>query len=322
MGQTRVKMKVFGGEGLWGSIIIDKIVERGLEVGGVGAVDVEEAERVLSGLFSDCAETYDCCDGAVFEPLAEVLVRRAEVEEGSRVLDLGTGTGIAAFKALERVGPGGYVLGVDVAEGLLAVAEEKARRRGVENVEFRVMSMGSLDLPDGSFDRVIGNFSLCCTCFYDRAVGEAFRVLKPGGRLTYNHWGPGESPVVIVLNAVFSKFKVGEPSEKLRRVREASGLLESMWSRFKDPFAALGALEAAGFREREALISYAQRAFRDVEAFLDHWFTGGLGELELSEMQPGRRDELRRSLVESLKPFLSEEGLVVRWEILHLSGRK
>jgi len=286
-------------------------------------VDAEEAERILSGLFSDSAETYDCCgDGAILEPLAEVLVRRAEVEKGSRVLDLGTGTGIAAFKALERVGPGGYVLGVDTAEGLLAVAEEKARRRAAENVEFRVMSMGSLDLPDGFSDRVIGNFSLCCTCFYERAVGEAFRVLKPGGRLTYNHWGRGESPVVTVLNAVFAKFKVGEPSERLRRAREANGLLESMWSRFKDPFAALGALEAAGFREREALISYAQRAFRDVEAYLDHWFAEGLCALELLEMQPERRDELRRSLIVSLKPFLSEEGLVVWWEILHLSGQK
>lgn len=202
------------------------------------------------------------------------------------------------------------------------MAQEKARRRSVENVEFRVMSMGSLDLPDGSFDRVIANFSLCCTCFYERAVGEAFRVLKPGGRLTYNHWGRGESPVVTVLNAVFSKSKVREPSERLRRAREASDLLESMWSRFEDPFAALGALEAAGFREREALISYPRRAFRDVEAYMDHWFAEGLCELELSEMQPERRDELKRSLVESLKPFLSEEGLVVWWEVLHLSGRK
>jgi len=286
-------------------------------------MDGNEAEKILSGLFNDSAETYDCCgDGAVLEPLAGVLVRRAEVEERSRVLDLGTGTGIAAFEALERVGPSGYVLGIDTADGLLAVAQEKARRRSIKNIDFRVMSMGSLDLPDGSFDRVIGNFSLCCTCFYERAVGEAFRVLKPGGRLTYNHWGRSESPVGTVLNAVFSKFKVREPSERLRRAREASDLLESMWSRFEDPFAALGALEAAGFREREALISYPRRAFRDVEAYLDHWFAEGLGQMELSEMQPERRDELRRSLVESLKPFLSEDGLVVWWEVLHLSGQK
>ena len=130
------------------------------------------------------------------------------------------------------------------------------------------------------------------------------------------------SPVDVVLDAVFSRNKVKEPSDRLRQSREASSLQDSLWSRFKDPFTALGALEAAGFGGREALISYTQRAYQDVEAFLDHMFTGGLGELELSQMGAARRDELRESLVASLKPFLSEEGLVVRQEILHLSGRK
>ena len=106
------------------------------------------------------------------------------------------------------------------------------------------------------------------------------------------------------------------------RVREAFSLQDSMWSRFKDPFVALGALEAAGFMGREASISYAQLAFRDVEGFLDYRFTGDLTELELSEMPQRRRDGLRASLAESLKPFLSEEGLVERAEILHFSGRK
>ncbi len=285
-------------------------------------MNVEEVERVLAEVYSDSADTYDCCDGVVLEPLAEELIGRAGIEEGCRVLDLGTGTGIAAFKALERVGSDGYVLGIDEAEGLLAVAEEKARRRGADNVEFRVMSMSSLDLPAGSFDHVVGNFSLCCCCFYERALAEAYRVLKPGGRVTYNHWGPGESPLNLVWDAVFSKHKVEEPSERLGQVREASSLQDSMWSRFKDPFVALGALEAAGFEGREALISYAQRAFRDVEGLMDYRFTGGLAELELSEMPPARRDEMKASLVESLKPFLSDEGLVVRAEVLHLSGRK
>lgn len=191
-------------------------------------MDIEEAERILAGLFSGTAETYDCCDGVFFEPLAEGLVTKAEIGEGFRVLDLGTGTGIAAFKALERTGSNGCVLGIDVSSGLVAVAEEKARGIGAENVEFKVMSMGSLDLPAGSFDRVIGNFSLCCSCHYEKDLKEAYKVLKPGGRLTYNHWGPSESPIFTVMDAVFSKHKVKEPSDRLRRAREASSLQDSM----------------------------------------------------------------------------------------------
>ena len=106
-------------------------------------MNAEEAERVLSTVFSGSAEMYDCCDGVFFEPLADELVGRAGIGEGCRVLDLGTGAGIAAFKALERAGSEGYILGIDGAEGLLAVAKEKARKRGLDNVEFRMMSMSA-----------------------------------------------------------------------------------------------------------------------------------------------------------------------------------
>ena len=296
--------------------------ENSQEVADAKAMNVEEAEKVLTEIFDDSAETYDCCETQVFEPLAEELVRRAEIAEGSRVLDLGTGTGIAAFKALEKVGPDGYVLGIDVAAGLLAVAEEKVKRKDAENIEFKRMSMNSMDLSADSFDRVIGNFSLCCSFYYERALGEAHRVLKPGGRLAYSHDGPSQNPLDTVFDAVYSKHKVKEPSERLGQTREADSLQATHWSRFKDPFAALGALEAAGFREREASIFYPQWIFYEVEAYMDYRFTGGLSELELSEMGPRQRDKLRKGLIESLNPFSSKDGLVVRQEVLHLSGHK
>ncbi len=285
-------------------------------------LDADEAHGVIAGLWNVPADRYDSCKAAVFQKPAEELVRRAGIEEGSRVLDLGTGTGIAAFAALERVGPEGYVLGVDSAEDLLALAKEKAEKKGSRNVEFQLMSMASLDLPAESFDHVIGNYSLCCTPHYERALAEAYRVLKPGGRLTYNHEGPRQHPVMVVYNEIFSKYKVAEPSEAGRQARAAFSALEAGWARFKDPFLALGAMETAGFVDRQATISFRRQVFPNLEGYMDYKFTDTFDLVELSEMGPREMEKLRNDLSDALSPFLSDDGLVLKLEVLHLSGRK
>ncbi len=282
-------------------------------------LELRQAEVVLVKLWDKIADHYDQYRARVFEPPAKELVMRAGIEKGSRVLDIGTGTGIAALEALEKVGSEGYVLGVDSSEGLVAVAQKKAQMKGGENLEFRRVTMASLDLPGDSFDHVIGNYSVCCTPRYERAVEEAYRVLRQGGRFSYNHEGPHEHPVTTVFKKMLARHQVKQPSSDTMQVREASALLEARWGRFKDPFLALQALEAAGFRNREATVTFERRIYSELDDYLDYKLVGSV---EIPEMGQQREEKLREDLLSSLSPFLSGGGLVLNLEVLYLSGHK
>ena len=106
----------------------------------------------------------------------------AELNEGETVLDLGSGGGIDVLLSARRVGPTGKVYGLDMTDDMLALARENQRKAGVTNVEFLKGELENIPLPDASVDVIISNCVVNLSTEKDRALSEAFRVLKPGGR--------------------------------------------------------------------------------------------------------------------------------------------
>jgi len=107
----------------------------------------------------------------------------AELNQGETVLDLGSGGGIDVLLSARRVGPTGKVYGLDMTDEMLALARENQRKAGVENVEFLKGEIESIPLPDSSVDVIISNCVINLSSDKDRVLAEAFRVLRPGGRL-------------------------------------------------------------------------------------------------------------------------------------------
>jgi arsenite methyltransferase len=107
----------------------------------------------------------------------------ADLHEGERVLDLGSGGGIDVLLSARRVGPSGFAYGVDMTDEMLTLARANAARAGAKNVEFLKGEIEALPLPDASMNVVISNCVINLSTDKPAVLTEMFRVLVPGGRI-------------------------------------------------------------------------------------------------------------------------------------------
>jgi arsenite methyltransferase len=107
----------------------------------------------------------------------------ADLRQGERVLDLGSGGGIDVLLSARRVGPSGLAYGVDMTDDMLELARQNADKAGARNVEFRKGEIEALPLPDASVDVVISNCVINLSVDKPAVLAEMFRVLVPGGRI-------------------------------------------------------------------------------------------------------------------------------------------
>lgn len=226
-------------------------------------MDINEAMRFWTEWYSQNAEVWEARFARRREPLYQELVQRAQITHGSTVLDGGTGTGGAALQALQIMRPGGSVVAIDNAEGMLRVARMKAERLAEGTLVFRQMDLSHLDFPDESFDFVISSFAIYSSFPPGAGLREAYRVLRSGGKLTFSMFGKhlGASSLLNqIYGTIFERYQTSQPSELLRRAREASSVTYLGIMRYgplsepSDPSAVLGFMRNVGFRNVEVAI--------------------------------------------------------------------
>jgi ubiquinone/menaquinone biosynthesis C-methylase UbiE len=165
----------------------------------------EAALRVTEGNEASCCST-SCCGGGTEDPITSNLYSTtetaslpqaavlaslgcgnptalAELHPGEVVLDLGSGGGIDVLLSARRVGAGGKAYGLDMTDEMLALARENQRKAGLTNVEFLKGEIEAIPLPDNSVDVIISNCVVNLSGDKRQVIAEAYRVLKPGGRL-------------------------------------------------------------------------------------------------------------------------------------------
>ncbi|MBI3669902.1 MAG: arsenite methyltransferase [Acidobacteria bacterium] len=200
----------------------------------------------------------------------------AQLRPGETVLDLGSGGGIDVLLSARRVGPTGKAYGLDMTDEMLALARENQRKSGVENVEFVKGAIEAIPLPDNSVDVIISNCVINLSADKDRVLAEAFRVLRPGGRLAV-------SDVVVR----------GEMPAEIRRSVElwigcVAGALEENEYRAK--------LARAGFEDVELEPTRIYRV-EDARAFLSQ------AGLEVNAIAPLVDEKFMSAFVRARKPL-------------------
>ena len=188
----------------------------------------------------------------------------AELHPGETVLDLGSGGGIDVLLSAKRVGPGGRAYGLDMTDDMLALAEENRRKAGAANVEFLKGRIEQIPLPDGSVDVIISNCVINLSADKDQVLREAFRVLKPGGRLAVSDVVMrGALPPEVRRSAeLWAGCVAGALSEAdYRRKLEAAGFagIDIETTRVHPLEAAGGQMTSAFVRARKPAVAPAER---------------------------------------------------------------
>ena len=242
------------------------------------------------------------------------LIADARVRPGLQVLDLGSGTGYPALLAGEVVGSDGRVVGIDLAEAMLAVATRKAKTLGLGHVTFRTGDVTLLPLETGSIDAVISRFCLMFLPEIPKAAAEIARVLKPGGYVAAAVWSaPDKNPFIRIPMDVIKTITPLPPPDP-----EAPGIF-----RLARPGDLAGMFEQAGLRplddeEFTAEVNYATaeeffRGLMDIAAPIQNLF---------AKLTPEQQAEAERGIIKAVNEYRTPEGVSLPIAVRIVSARK
>jgi ubiquinone/menaquinone biosynthesis C-methylase UbiE len=229
---------------------------------------------------------------ALFQEWASPMLEAARVEPGARVLDVACGTGVLARALAERVGPRGAVVGLDINEGMLAVA-----RRVSPRVEWRAGAAERLPFDAESFDAVLSQFGLMF--FDDRpaAIREMQRVLKPGGRLAVAVWDTLENTPAYAAFVALLRRLFGE---------QVAGSLRAPFV-LGDPKALAALFAEAGIVDAHVATRRGTARFPSIGAWV---YADVKGWTAADLIDDAGHEQIRREAERELRPFAGDDGAV------------
>jgi len=246
------------------------------------------------------------------EPFRADLVARLRAQPGETVLDLGTGPGEPALTIASQVGPAGHVVGVDLSENMIAIARRVASNRKVPTIDFQVCDCSELPFKAATFDAVVSSFGFQIFTNPEKAAQEAWRVLRPKGRIAVSVWSTGDK--VPFLHAIVGPMlKHAEPDE--------TGYIPTPYE-LGGPGEMVGFLESAGFRGGQEERNTHPLQIESVDRYLQSMLKATPIGHSLSEEPPEVQEQVLRETGENLERWKTPTGLSIPGECVFVTAKK
>lgn len=244
----------------------------------------------------------------------DLIIDRAALRPGLRVLDVGSAHGEPGIAIAGVVGPSGHVTLLDIAPDLLEIAAERARRDGFTNVATQTADAHALPFPDGTFDRLTSRLTAMYFADYPRAFREALRVLKPRGKAVYLVWGTFDQPMFRDIIGLLFKYvspPEDDPDAPSPFRFSASGTLSR-------------ALEAAGFESvREENVT-VPTTFRGSPERWWEWLLDTAAPVQtwIASLRDDDRDRVMTEIYGGLRRFYDGSHVNVPIDVIVSVGNK
>jgi ubiquinone/menaquinone biosynthesis C-methylase UbiE len=252
------------------------------------------------------ADDYDAFAGQITVGAIAPLLEATKVGAGTRVLDVATGPGYVAAGAEAR---GAHAIGIDFAADMVA----RARRR-YPKIDFREGDAENLAFDPASFDAVICAFGILHIADPDRAIAEAYRVLRADGHFAFTVWaGPDRHDFfAIVLKALEAHGNTQVPLPPAPPI-----------FRFSDPIECRKALMQAGFVEASIVELALKWRAPSIEGILDFLYKGTVRTSMVLERQtPAARDRIHQAIRDSAARLAGDGACEIAWPAILASARK
>ena len=262
----------------------------------------------VRNVFDGAAATYDRAGVEFFTPMGERLVELVAPRPGCRVLDVGCGRGASLFPAAGAVGPAGHVVGIDIAPAMIEETRRETVRQRAGNVELHVMDAERPRFATGTFDYVIGSFSVIFLADSSGALNGFHRLLRTNGRLGFT--SPVFTPdTVPFLPPLFTGIITEDVLRHVPDEWHPRRVVERYYGWLLDPDELVATLTAVGFGDvqvRDEPVRMTTESGRDWVAWS---YTQGM-RLLWNSLPDQRRRELEAAIAAELEARRSSTGSI------------
>ena len=281
-------------------------------------MDINYAEKIAEELWDLDVTPWKKHWVPIFRQFSQELIRIAKLSPGQLILDVGTGTGIAAFEAAKRI-ERGFVIGIDRSPKMISAARANNEKNKLRNVFFIDMNGGHMLFPDRLFARVLSNCGISPGTF-PQTSRDIFRVLRDDGTLILSDWHLIDVPPHRTFSEILRRYRTDSPSRKLGRWREALAILERVGNQYGDSERAV--LQRAGFKRITERTKNFQIVLPSMQAYLKMRFERIALRQELLELSPSRRRKLLTELKRSLAMHIHNGQFTFKWNVRFISAAK